>query len=445
MAREGVVFDHAYSTSPICTPSRTTIMTGMSPLVHRVLCHQNYAPPNLPQLPELLSERGYRCMVAGHYASNRGLDRGWHDQLDMIGNDVLTQALRSQYACGSKDVGWSSGAQPRGPETGHATVLTDHVVEMLDNVDPDAEPLFLHVPYIEPHPPYFPPRGYEDLIDYRELPLPPRGDDAGRPAWHRQVWSEVGTQHAGDDDIRRCLAAYYGLIAYVDTQIQRLLNELERRGILDRAWVILCSDHGDYTGEKGLFTKTETPYECLLHVPMVIRGPGGQWHAGERVSELVELTDLFPTILSAAACTVPARVQGFDLTQWLDSDERASLRQATFSAVGEYQGNLGTTMPSGIARSGRHRGLVRGARTHNFSYIRDPDYGDEAYDLCADPHELRNLLRPGVTPPEEVQQLRQAMDAWEADCDRLRRELGVIEGDRNFDEQPTPALVGDVG
>ena len=103
--------------------------------------------------------------------------------------------------------------------------------------------------------------------------------------------------------------------------------------------------------------------------------------------------DLFPTIISAAGCDIPEYCQGHDLISWLSSEDPAPLRSATFSAAGEYHGYLKTTMPWGMAESGRHPGLVRGARDHRYSYIRDPDYGDEAYDLREDPYELRNLLQ----------------------------------------------------
>jgi len=109
-------------------------------------------------------------------------------------------------------------------------------------------------------------------------------------------------------------------------------------------------------------------------------------------------------------------------------------------AVGEYHGDLKTTMPWGLPESGRHPGQVRGARDHRFSYIRDPDYGDEAYNLQLDPRELRNLLQNGASVPQGVDSLRRQMDKWEKQCDDHRDHLGVIEGDRNFNE-PLPAVV----
>ena len=82
MAAKGVAFTKTYSTNPICTPSRTSVFTGVHPLVHQVTCHQHRAPYNLAQLSELLQQGGYYTAVAGHYEPERNLSRGWHEQVN---------------------------------------------------------------------------------------------------------------------------------------------------------------------------------------------------------------------------------------------------------------------------------------------------------------------------------------------------------------------------
>jgi hypothetical protein len=88
--------------------------------------------------------------------------------------------------------------------------------------------------------------------------------------------------------------------------------------------------------------------------------------------------------------------------------------------------------------------LLQGARTKAYSYVRDPDYGDEAYDLRTDPRELDNLLADGAEAPAGVAELRRRVDEWEAECLRLREQLGVIPGYRGFDTEGSrrPGLVG---
>lgn len=433
MASQGVAFMNAYSPSAICTPSRTSVMTGVHPLVHQCTCHQNRAPCNLRQLPEFLSEAGYYSAVAGHFEAARNLTRGWHD---MAPSDELG-ALRKSYSlwvtCGRSDVGWSSGARNCTAEDGHSSVLTDRVFHQLDSIQAVGGPFFLHVAYEDPHACYFAPPPYDSLVDPAGLPLPDQGAQAGRPTWQNVARQQFATDQASADDIRKLVAVYYGMSAYADDQMRRVYGELERRGLLEDTWLIISSDHGDYTGEKGLFTKTESLYECLLHVPLVIvPPPGSSFPRGKKVEGLVDLTDLFPTILDLAGVGPPHYTQSKGLIDWVREGAGEPLRDVIFGQVGNYHGSLGTTMPGGIAKAGRHPGLLQGARNREFSFIHDPDYGDEAYDLSADPKELSNLFQGG-SEPEGVAELRRRQQEWEAQCLALREELGVVPGYRGFD------------
>ena len=316
---------------------------------------------------------------------------------------------------------------------------------MIDAAQATERPFFLHVAYNDPHPPYFVPPPYDTLVDPDSLELPDRGTDVGRPSWQFECMRECGTQDASEEDIRRVVAVYYGMIAYADAQMRRVYNALAERGMLENTWFIIASDHGDYTGEKGLFCKSESLYECLLHVPLIICPPAnvGEMRS-KRVAGLVDLVDLFPTALGIAGIPVPGYAQGHDLVSWVGEGCRQPLRDCVFAQVGDYHGFLKTTWPGGLPLSGRHPSLLQGARTERFSYVRDPDYGDEAYDLHSDPRELNNLLKEAGadggkrcapdTEPTEVKALRRRVDEWEAECIGLRKELGVVPGDRGFSE-----------
>jgi len=434
IASRGVAFDDAYVASPICTPSRATVFTGVHPLVHQVTCHQNRAPYNLPQLSELLQDSGYYTATVGHYEHDRNLTRGWHEQVSFSESGVVGKALQGWYSHGSHDSGWSSGALEHPPEEGHASRMTTRAIDVLDGVVADGSPFFLHVPYLEPHPPYFASPPFDTLVDPATIPAPQQGDDR-RPAWQAEARLQMGSSDATEGDVRRMLAVYYGMIAYVDGQMRRLHSALVDRGLLDNTWIIIGADHGDYAGEKGMYTKTESLYECLLHVPLIIAPPeGAQWPRGSHISGLVDQVDLFPTILGMAGAPVPDYAQGHDLVSWVSNGAAQPLRDVAFSQVGDYHGNLGTTMPSGIAKAGRHPSLLQGARSKEFSYLRDPDYGDEAYDLRSDPAELVNLLGPGGKEPAEVASLRGRVDRWEDECIQLRDRLGVVPGFRGFDQ-----------
>ena len=103
-----------------------------------------------------------------------------------------------------------------------------------------------------------------------------------------------------------------------------------------------------------------------------------------------------------------------------------------FAQVGGYHGALKTTFPTGMPESGRHPSVLQAARSPGSSFVHDPDYGDEAYDLRSDPAELRNLLNDRSGATLEIEELRRRAQIWQAECLRLREALAVVPGDRGF-------------
>lgn len=435
MADRGWVFDQAYAAAPVCTPSRASVHTGTFPLVHQVTCHQNRAPFNLPQLAELLQGGGYYTAAAGHYEPERNLSRGWHEQSPMHERGPLYESWKAHIESGRNDVAWSSGGIDSDRADGNAARLTDRMLRMLAQAERSGQPFFLHMCYDDPHPPYFVPRPYDTMFERSRMPVAPQGDPARLPGWHHKARAEVGTDEASDDDARRVLAIYLGMIRYIDDEMAKIHRALEESGHLENTWIILSSDHGDYTGEKGLFNKSESLYKCLLHVPLVIVPPKRADEPGpRRISDLVSTVDLFPTILKLAGIE-PPRNQGIDLVDWVREGASEPIRDEVFAQIGDYHGYIGTSWPTGMPASGRHKSLTQSARTATKAYVRDPDNGDEAYDLETDPHELVNLLNPRLPPlPADHAALASRLEAHERECLALRDELGVIPGDRGFVE-----------
>ncbi len=184
---------------------------------------------------------------------------------------------------------------------------------------------------------------------------------------------------------------------------------MEQKGLLDKTWIFLVSDHGDFTGEHGLFTKSHALYDCLTHVPMVIRPPDGYWGSGRRIQELAQVFDLFPTICEIAGVTVPQPCNAVSLREWLEGDQVAPHRDAVFMAVGGNT-NPRASFPQGMPLRGVHREVIHAIRTHSRKYIRDPENRDEFYRLSEDPHELVNLS--GIAAASEMQPLKEALDQW---------------------------------
>ena len=334
---------------------------------------------------------------------------------------------------GRKDVAWSSGAIECDARDGNSALLTDRAIRMADQAQASGRPFFMHMCYDDPHPPYFVPPPYDTMFDAASLTLPETGDLGDLPDWHRMARAEVGTNVASEDDFRRVLAVYYGMIRYIDDEMARLHAALEERGMLDNTWIILGSDHGDYTGEKGLFNKSESLYKCLLHVPLIIVPPkGADEPEPRRVDGLVSTVDLFPTLLNIAGVTPPDN-QGLDVVEWVRVGHNAPLREEVFAQIGDYHGFIGTSWPTGMPKSGRHKNLTHAIRTQERAYIFDPDNGDEAYDLTNDPAELKNLINLGQPPSDpKFIAMKKRLNAFVSECDEMRERLGVLPGDRGF-------------
>ncbi|MDA8746824.1 sulfatase-like hydrolase/transferase [Litoreibacter sp.] len=435
LAVQGWVFEDAYAAAPICTPSRASVHTGLFPQVHGVTCHQNRAPYNVPQLAELLQSAGYYTAVAGHYEPERNLSRGWHEQAPMHERGPLFKSWQDHKDAGRKDVAWSSGAINVEASAGNSALLTDRAIRMVEQAHASEQPFFMHMCYDDPHPPYFVPRPYDTMFDPDSLSLPQVGEVDALPEWHKRARQEVGTDAASEADYRKVLAIYYGMIRYIDDEMARLHKALDERGMLENTWIILGSDHGDYTGEKGLFNKSESLYKCLLHVPLIIVPAKGADEPGpQRISGLNSSVDLFPTILGMAG-VVPPENQGRSLLNWVRSGHQEPLRDEVYAQIGDYHGFIGTSWPTGMPKSGRHPSLTHGIRTRGRAYIIDPDNGDEAYDLTTDPSELRNLLNADETPlDDEFQSLKSRLINFIGTCSDLRDQLGVVRGDRGFVE-----------
>jgi len=435
LAKTGWVFNEAYAAAPICTPSRASVHTGMFPQVHQATCHQNRVPFNLPQLAEVLQAGGYYTAAAGHYEPERNLCRGWHEQSPMHERGPLFKSWMDHIKSGRKDVAWSSGSIPTEAKDGNSALLTDRMLRMLSAAEDSGQPFFLHMCYDDPHPPYFVPAPYDTMFDPADMPLPDIGELENLPGWHKMARENVGTDLASPEDYKKVMAIYLGMIKYIDDEMARLYAALEKGGHLENSWIILGSDHGDYTGEKGLFNKSESLYKCLLHVPMVIVPPRGASEPGpRRIDDIVSTVDLFPTILAMAGLTPPPN-QGKDLLSWVRSGHEEPLRDAVFAGVGDYHGFIKTSWPSGMPEAGRHKSLTHSVRTRDRTYIEDPDNGDEAYDLTADPKELNNLTNPGRPPLDpEFAELKAQLDAFKAECAQMRKDLNVVAGDRGFVE-----------
>lgn len=435
MASQGMSFMNAYSPSPMCTPSRISALTGVHPLVHQSYCHQNRAPVNLPQISEIFQQNGYFTAVAGHYEPERNLSRGWHEQVDHRSPGPLRKSADKWLTQGMPEYGWKSGTLDSNIEEQNSYLLTERFIRMIDEADKSGMPAFLHLCYNDPHPPYYAPPPYNQVADPSFIPVPNMGSVEMGPDWQNQARAEAKTSHSKPEDIQQLIAMYYGMISLVNDQMERVYRAFQDRGMLENTWFFISSDHGEYAGEKGLFGQTESLYECLLHVPMIIVPPPSlKAPRGKKIEDFIDTTDTFATLLAMAEIGIPDYTQGFDLTQYLKNEQQSPFRDCVHSQVGLYHGYLKNTLPGGLPSTGRRTCLVEGVRDATFSYMTDEQYGNEAYDLREDPSEICNLAGKNMNEEQKKQSDRMLskIESWHEQCVNLKNELGVIPGDRGF-------------
>lgn len=380
LAKRGIVFANAHCQSPLCNPSRTSLLTGLRPTTTGVYALQ----PSIRQvpgfkdvvsLPMALAAGGYKTLSTGkiwHDAYPEPAGRkpetefavwGLHGSHGPFPKEKLVKTPSSMAA-----VDW--GVFPEGDETlGDFQVASWAIDRLRSGLE---EPFFLGVGFRRPHVPCFAPQKWFDLYPENELQMPlVRPDDrvdlpkfADYLHWDlpepRLAWLQRENQW------KNLVRSYLATISYMDAQLGRLLDALDASGHADDTIVVLWSDHGWHLGEKGI-TGKNTLWERSTRVPMIWAGPGIT--PGSRCDEPVELLDIYPTLLELAGLPARPTLEGLSLAPQLKHAATPRLKPA-----------ITTHGP------GNH-----GVRTRNWRYVRYADGSEELYDMKADPNEWQNL------------------------------------------------------
>jgi arylsulfatase A-like enzyme/Flp pilus assembly protein TadD len=322
LARDGVVFSHAYSHVPLTTASHATILTGTYPQFNRVNDFGVPLSPRLPYLPDLLHHAGYH---AGAFVGSLILDPldGTAPGFDR-GFDVYDAGFHLRR----------SGADRYKTVERRAGDVVDHALGWLSQLS--NPPFFLWVHLYDAHDPYDPPEPFKS-----KFPKQP----------------------------------YDGEIAYSDSAVGKLLDQLRKHGLYDETLIAVMADHGESLGAHGENTHGIFLYDETLHVPLLIKLPLNN-AAGKQVETRVSLIDVAPTILSAAKLSLPKQMQGESL---LDTIKPAKTEAEDRPAYAE------TDYP--------HRAFgwssLRALRTGKYLYIKAPE--SELYNQTTDPGAVHNL------------------------------------------------------
>jgi choline-sulfatase len=385
LAAEGVTFDNAYTTAPLCTPARMARLTAQ--YSHRIGCWTNsdVLRSDIPTHAHSLGAAGYRPTLIGRLHAI-GPDQ-LHGYVDRRVGDHSTNWVGGQaHSMGVLDRTQEpfrislerSGAGQSAYEVKDRDVLAaalGHLDEIRDaRAQGDRKPFAVTVGLMLPHQPYVcSPADYARYDGKVGLPrLAAPGDNVEHP--YLRQWRDFTDSLSLPDDWQiRARTAYYGLTTAMDRMIQAILDRLEQNGLADNTLVIYASDHGDQLGERGLWWK-QTFHEHAIKVPLILRW-AGRLPAGERRAQVVNLLDLAATMLDAAAAPPLPDAQG---RSFLDvaKDQGTPWTDLTFA---EYCTDgmarwTGAVVQQRMVRQGRHKLVYyHGERPQLFDLEADPD------------------------------------------------------------------------
>jgi uncharacterized sulfatase len=397
----GTTFERAYVQYPVCNPSRCSLMTGLRAEETGITGNDIPLREKMPEvvtLPQLCKEAGWQSHAFGKLyhlgggkdaaARRRWMDEGpsWHTARSfeatqvgrrmLQGRDVTNGALRwCQW-------GAADGSDDDQPDGQIASATLAKIEELGDT------PWFIGCGFMKPHDPFIAPKKYFDL--YPPDSLKPWSDPADMTALPKESvgFGDYGTAFAKftEQDWRELFRAYCAGASFMDAQLGRVLDALDRKHLWDKTFVIFVGDHGYHTGERQWWNKN-TLFERSCRAPLIIAAPGMK--GGQSTRSLVEFVDLYPTVADFCGLKMPHDSTGVSLRPVL-ADPAAAVKDAAFTLI--------TRSPKLHAQS---------IRTDRWRFTRWSDGRTELYGHGSDPEELRDV---SAEHPDVVADLSARLD-----------------------------------
>ena len=382
LASWGVRFDAAYAQYPLCSPSRTSMLTGRYPTQTGVRDNGTWL---VVTLPKYFKQQGFVTLRTGkifHAGDGWGEDdtEAWsvgEVQGKNSGTDAATPTVTAAPPSAEQRErdyrAWSDQIvvlEGNGETHGDYRVAT-RAIELLGEYKD--KPFFLAVGFILPHSPPTAPRKMIEMYDAAKMPLPvdfaPRPQaPAGFPARSIQPNKDLFIgRDASEQEAREMIRAYYASITFTDANIGRVLDALERLKLRERTIIVFWGDHGYHLGEKGKWSKHDSLFEVGTRVPLLIVLPGAKGN-GQGSPRVVEAVDLYPTLTDLCGLPLPAGLMGQSLGPLLDNP-KAKWKQPAYMVT-------------------KHGKAVR---TERWRYAKWEDGSAMLFDHTRDPHELKNL------------------------------------------------------
>ncbi len=399
IAAKGTTFDRAYCQQAVCSPSRSSLMTGRRPDATRVWdleTHFRVALPDAVTIGQHFKNNGYFV---------QGMGKIFHGGFDDAPtwsvpwpNPKAPQYASPEALTAMQDPKNKDGkGRARGPAVESADVPDDTytdgrtarlAAETLAALKKKGQPFFLAVGMAKPHLPFVAPKKYWDLYDPAKIYVPkfqqlPKDAPAfvGHTNGELKSYSDIPKDGPISDELaRRLRHGYYAATSYMDAQVGVVLDALEKEGLASNTVIVLSGDHGWQLGEHGLWHK-HTNFELAARAPLLISAPG-QKAAGRKSLSLAEFIDIYPTLADVCGLPKPKDVEGVSLKPVLD-DASASVRPV---AISQYPRNDGAKSLMGYSiRDDQWRLTLWRDRKDNTIHA------TELYDEANDPHETVNV------------------------------------------------------
>ena len=360
LAARGRRFDHAYCQYPLCNPSRTSFLSGWRPERTQVWGNLRAPRPYIrgaTPLQEHFKANGYFTARVGKvYHSRFEGEFHWDQVLDTYDEAPEETTVGAVWG--------PSGRRDEEEPDGHAARRTVELLREKRDV-----PFFIGIGFLKPHIPWIVPDAYFKMYPPAsvELPLQSLSD-------RQIVGAERGGLNVAPARWREARAAYFASVTFMDAQLGLILDAMDQLHLWDRTVVLVMSDNGLHVGEHGLWGKM-TLFEESARVPLVIAGAGVK-RPGEATSSLVELVDLYPTLLELCRLTKVEGLDGTSLVPLLQDPDR-SVKMAAF-----------TLRKVGAARKVQ---MAESVRTVRYRYTEWPEGWIELYDHERDPDERHDL------------------------------------------------------
>lgn len=394
LASQGVLFERAFSESPICVPARRILMTGLDTYgIHLSRNHETQPFDEGPKLAQVMTAAGYQTFASGKLHTFPQRNRiGFEDvQLNEEGRrsdcpmDDYEAFLQDRgyahlvhtHGLGNNQYGLRLNPLPEPLTTTHWTA--QKAMEFIERRDP-TRPFFLHLSFDKPHPPIVPPQSYYELYRGVDFPDPIMGDWVAERTPSRVRYLQAANEWdrwSGDRErIQQCLRGFAAMITHIDSMIGIFLGQLRERKLNENTLVVFTSDHGDQLFDHGNFAKGDF-FRGSTNIPFIVRPPLTWSNANgielDRVdrSAPVGLQDVMPTILDMCGLAIPDSVHGSSLVPLLQ-DARAPFREYTFGHVEVAYG----------VSDGRYR----------YQWFSDDDL-EFLFDIDSDPSDCHDLAR----------------------------------------------------